>query len=62
MPTSTGSWPADTPEACAFAVPCRTNVIIIVTLPIVLLYPFLQRYFAKGITIGSIQEEPRRGG
>ena len=29
--------------------------IVVVTLPIVCIYPFIQKYFAKGVMIGSIK-------
>ena len=31
-------------------------VIVIATLPILLIYPFLQKHFAKGVLIGSVKE------
>lgn len=33
----------------------KFTVIVIATLPILLLYPFLQKHFAKGILIGSVK-------
>jgi putative aldouronate transport system permease protein len=33
----------------------KYTVIIISTIPIVLVYPFLQRYFAKGVLLGSVK-------
>lgn len=39
-----------TPESIELA------TIVISTLPIVLIYPFLQRYFMSGITIGAVKE------
>jgi putative aldouronate transport system permease protein len=41
---------ATTPEAL------RAAQVIFTTLPIILLYPFLQKYFIKGIMIGAIKE------
>ncbi|MGO4376137.1 carbohydrate ABC transporter permease, partial [Paenibacillus sp. MCAF20] len=33
----------------------KYGVIIIASLPLLILYPFLQRYFVKGVMIGSIK-------
>ena len=34
----------------------RMASVMVVTLPILVLYPFLQKYFIKGVMIGSIKE------
>ena len=39
-----------TPEAMVSA------QVIIVTLPIIIVYPFVQKYFVQGITLGGVKE------
>lgn len=44
--------------AASFAVTDRTmrsGTIVVATLPILLVYPFVQRYFVKGVMIGSVK-------
>jgi putative aldouronate transport system permease protein len=38
-----------TPEAI------RATTFIVVTMPIILVYPFLQKYFVKGVTLGAVK-------
>jgi putative aldouronate transport system permease protein len=33
----------------------KYGVMIVSTLPIIIVYPFLQRYFVKGVMIGSLK-------
>jgi putative aldouronate transport system permease protein len=33
----------------------KAATIMVVTLPIIILYPFLQKYFVKGIVVGSLK-------
>jgi putative aldouronate transport system permease protein len=34
----------------------RMAGIVIAILPLVILYPFMQKYFVQGITLGSVKE------
>ncbi len=42
-------------DKASIAISIKSAVIITSTLPIILLYPFLQRYFVKGIMIGAVK-------
>lgn len=41
--------------------PVKLAMTVVATGPIVLLYPFLQKYFVKGVTIGAVKDECRPG-
>lgn len=41
--------------AQAFADQIKYAVIIVSTLPVLIIYPFLQKYFEKGVMIGSMK-------
>ena len=38
------------------ALSVRMAAIVITTIPILLVYPFVQKYFAKGVMLGSLKE------
>ena len=45
----------DTARQALLVESMKYAVIIVSTLPIMCLYPFMQKYFVKGIMIGSIK-------
>ena len=45
----------DTARAQQLGESIKYSAIIVGTLPVMLLYPFLQRYFIKGATIGAVK-------
>jgi putative aldouronate transport system permease protein len=36
--------------------PLKMGAIVLTTIPIVMVYPFVQKYFVKGLLIGSVKE------
>lgn len=42
-------------DTATLSISIKSAVIITSTLPIIVLYPFLQKYFAKGLTVGSVK-------
>lgn len=46
---------AGSADRTTIAISIKSAVIITSTLPIIILYPFLQKYFVKGLTVGSVK-------
>ncbi len=42
-------------EAAAVAEKLKYSTIVVATLPILCVYPFIQKYFVKGVTIGAVK-------
>mgnify|MGYP004662143929 FL=1 len=42
-------------DTSTLSISIKSAVIITSTLPIIVLYPFLQKYFVKGLTVGSVK-------
>lgn len=46
---------AGSADMSVIGISIKAAVIIVSTLPIIILYPFLQKYFVKGLTLGSVK-------
>ena len=44
------------PTAVPYPMSVRMAVTIVATVPIVIVYPFLQKYFIGGMTLGSVND------
>lgn len=44
-----------TADKATIYITLKSGAIILTTLPIIILYPFLQRYFITGLTVGSVK-------
>ncbi len=42
-------------EKSSLSISIKSAVIILSSLPIIMLYPFLQKYFVKGMTVGAVK-------
>jgi putative aldouronate transport system permease protein len=47
--------PGSSYERAAYGIQLKYSSIIVTILPIICVYPFLQKYFVKGVMIGSIK-------
>ncbi len=47
---------SDSLDRTLFSAQLKYSIIIVSVLPILLVYPFLQKYFVKGVMIGSLKE------
>ena len=42
-------------ENASLAIAVKSAVILITTIPPILFYPFLQKFFVKGMTLGAVK-------
>ena len=46
---------ADAADAMGLAENIKFATILVATIPILLVYPFIQKYFVKGVMIGAVK-------
>lgn len=54
-PASTGTDPTAAAQLATMASVLKYSVIVVSTVPIICVYPFIQKYFVQGVMIGSIK-------
>ena len=52
---STGTDPTAAAQLATMASVLKYSVIVVSTVPIICVYPFIQKYFVQGVMIGSIK-------
>lgn len=55
LKTATNDSPTFDPSVVALAKNVKNSAVIISIIPIVLVYPFIQKYFVKGVLLGSVK-------
>lgn len=53
---SMGSGASGTSDALAISETIKYSTVMVSTIPILIVYPFLQRYFVKGVMVGAVKE------
>ena len=53
--SSQGALNVSSIDSAAYAANIKYAIIVVSTVPILCLYPFIQKYFVKGVMIGAVK-------